>query len=174
MNDWWEAFWFFLPAGFANMAPVLAAKIPGLSSWNTPVDFSKSWRGIRIFGDHKTWRGIVSGTLFAAFIGWIQYRFIGSSPEPTWFILLATATMGFGALLGDAVKSFAKRRRKIPSGNAWIPFDQLDYIIGGILAVSIFIQPSAEEVLRIFIIYFGLHLVVSYLGYLAGFKKKPI
>ncbi len=174
MNDWWEAFWFFLPAGFANMAPILAAKAPGLRRWDTPMDFGRSWRDIRILGNHKTWRGLISGTIFAAFIGWVQYRFIGNSPESLWFILLATGAMGFGALLGDAIKSFVKRRRNIPSGNAWIPFDQVDFIIGGLIFASLFIRPSISQIIMIFILYFGLHITVSYLGYLTGFKKKPI
>lgn len=174
MNAWWEAFWFFLPAGFANMAPILAAKAPGLKRWNTPMDFGKAWRGVRIFGDHKTWRGLISGTVFAMFIGWMQYRFIGTSPEPIWFIMLVAAAMGFGALIGDAIKSFIKRRRGIPSGDAWVPFDQIDYIIGGLIFVSLFIRPGLDQIIMIFIIYFGLHLIVSYIGYLTGFKKKPI
>ncbi len=174
MNDLWEAFWFFLPAGFANMAPVLAARMPGLKGWNAPLDLGRSWQGARIFGDHKTWRGLISGTIFAAFIGWVQYRFIATSPEPLWFILLATGAMGFGALLGDAIKSFIKRRRGIASGNAWVPFDQIDYIVGGLIFAGLFIRLGVSQIILIFIIYFGLHLIVSYAGYLTGFKKKPI
>jgi len=36
----------------------------------------------------------------------------------------------FGALLGDIVESFFKRRKGIERGKDWIPFDQLDFIIG--------------------------------------------
>lgn len=174
MNEWWEAFWFFLPAGMANMAPVLANKIPGLNRWKTPLDFGKSYQGRRIFGDNKTWRGVVFGTVVAMAVGWFQYRFLATSPETIWFILLTTGAMGFGALLGDAIESLIKRRRGIPAGEAWVPFDQTDFIIGGLVFVAPFIRPSVSQIIMIFMIYFGLHLLVSYAGYLTGFKKKPI
>ena len=36
----------------------------------------------------------------------------------------------FGALLGDIVESFFKRRVGRKRGENWIPFDQLDFILG--------------------------------------------
>lgn len=174
MSEFWEAFWFFLPAGIANMVPVLAGKIPGLSGWNTPIDLGKSWRGTRVFGNHKTWRGLVSGTIAGALIGLFQYRFIASSAETTPFIIAATAAMGLGALVGDAVESFFKRRRGVKPGQSWFPFDQTDYIIGGLVFVSPFIKLSIAEIIRVFLIYFVLHLGVSYVSYRAGLKKTPI
>ena len=71
MSEWWAAFWFFLPAGIANMSPVLASRISWLKSWDTPLDFGKSFRGKPIFGKNKTWRGIVFGTLSAIIVGFI-------------------------------------------------------------------------------------------------------
>lgn len=174
MNDLWEAFWFFLPAGVANMAPVLANKIPGLNRWTTPLDFGKSFQGRRIFGDNKTWRGVVFGTVLAAIVGWFQYRFFGTNPESTWFLMGAAAAMGFGALLGDAIESWVKRRRGIAAGEKWVPFDQTDFIIGGLVCVLPFVRPQFSQIIMIFVIYFGLHIVVSYIGYLTGLKKKPI
>jgi CDP-2,3-bis-(O-geranylgeranyl)-sn-glycerol synthase len=173
MNEW-EAFWFFLPAGIANLVPALAAKVPGLTTWNTPMDFGRSWRGIRIFGNHKTWRGIVSGTFLAALVGLFQYRFIAHSAESTGFIITATAAMGCGALLGDALKSFFKRRHRISEGKSWFPFDQIDYIAGGLALVLLLVDLTAAQIARIFVIYFVLHLVVGYVSYLAGFKKTPV
>jgi CDP-diglyceride synthetase len=90
MSGLWEIFWFFLPAGIANMSPVLANKIPGINQWKTPLDFGKSWRGKRIFGNNKTWRGLIFGTLIASLVGLIQYRVIASSSESTIFIITAT------------------------------------------------------------------------------------
>ena len=45
------------------------------------------------------------------------------------FILLG-ALMGGGALIGDLVKSFIKRRLNQPPGKPWFPWDQLDWIAG--------------------------------------------
>ena len=36
----------------------------------------------------------------------------------------------FGALIGDIIESFFKRRVGIERGKNWIPFDQLDFILG--------------------------------------------
>src|SRR3989454_11668937 len=52
-----QALWFFLPAYVANpMAVVFGG--------GTPIDFGRTLRdGERLFGDGKTWRGLVGGTL---------------------------------------------------------------------------------------------------------------
>lgn len=174
MSEWWAAFWFFLPAGIANVAPLFACRLPLLKRWNTPIDFGKTWRGKRVFGANKTWRGLLFGTFVAAIIGLIQYRVITNSIESTSFILLTTAALGFGALVGDAIESFFKRQVGVQPGEKWFPFDQIDYIIGGLLVVSPLVSLSLGDVLRIGILYFGLHIVFSYIGYLIGFKKSPI
>jgi len=38
-----------------------------------------------------------------------------------------------GALLGDIVESFFKRRMGKERGEDWIPFDQLDFVVGALL-----------------------------------------
>jgi CDP-2,3-bis-(O-geranylgeranyl)-sn-glycerol synthase len=170
----WEAFWFFLPAGIANMSPVLANRLPILRSWKTPIDLGMSYRGKRLMGDNKTWRGLLFGTFTGAAIGLIQYRVISSSPESTAFIIAVTAALGFGALFGDGVMSIFKRQRGVAPGKSWFPFDQIDYIIGGLLFANLFIALTVADVLRITIIYFCLHLIFSYIGYFIGVKKTPL
>jgi len=173
-SEWWEAFWFFLPAGIANMAPVFASKIPGLRDWQTPLDFAKSYKGKRIFGNNKTWRGLIFGVIAAIITSLLQYRFIANSTESTLFIITVAAAMGAGALLGDALESLLKRQLGIAAGESWLPFDQTDFIIGGLLLVYPLIHVPLRQVIVIFVIYFGLHLLASYIGYLLGLKKKPI
>lgn len=173
MNILIDAFWFFLPAGIANMSPVLASRLPLLKEWKTPIDFGKSADGHRILGDNKTWRGIVFGSFMAAITAGLIYsiRHDGDWLLPSMFV---GALMGFGALAGDAVESFFKRRRGIKPGNAWFPFDQTDYIIGGLLFVVPFAPLSTPLILAVFVIYFGLHLITSYIGFLLGLKPKPL
>ena len=55
------ALWFFLPAGLANAAPVFASRIPKSEKLALPLDFGKSFRGKRIFGENKTFRGLLAG-----------------------------------------------------------------------------------------------------------------
>jgi CDP-2,3-bis-(O-geranylgeranyl)-sn-glycerol synthase len=171
----WEAFWFFLPAGVANMAPVFANRIPILNTWVQPIDGGKTYRGIRLLGDNKTWRGLLFGIFCAVVVALLQYRvFSNAAGVSTFFIIAAGALLGFGALFGDALASFFKRQQKRPPGSSWFPVDQLDYIIGGLVFVFPLVQPRAVDMVYIVVIYFCLHLVTSYIGFLLGLKNKPI
>lgn len=163
---------FFLPAGLSNMAPVLANKIPGLNRWKTPLDFGREYRGKRIFGQNKTWRGLLSGTLLGGIAGTLIYSQLDLATTVPAFVI--GAALGAGALLGDSIESFFKRQANVASGDSWFPWDQSDYIIGGLLFSALFIRLELKEYAIIFVIYFGLHLVVSYLGYLLKLKDKPI
>ncbi len=174
--------WFFLPAGFANATPVLANKIPFINKWDTPMDFGKEYRTKRILGKNKTWRGFCFGVLVAILIYLLQrYLYVNNevirsiisidySTTSLWLGFL----LGAGALLGDAVESFFKRQLGISSGEAWFPFDQIDYIVGGILLSSLVIILPLRHYLVLLFIWFGLHLISSYIGYLLGLKDKPI
>lgn len=173
----WEhalyALLFFLPAGISNMAPIFTSQIPGLRNWDTPLDFGKTWRGKRIFGANKTWRGLFSGIVAGTLIGLLLYGpFFGGEKQLTF--LLVCAAMSTGALVGDAVESFFKRQRGISSGSAWFPFDQTDYIIGGLLFTLPFGILPLWLIVWVFVLYFSLHLISSYIGYLLGLKDQPI
>ena len=177
MNHIIEAFWLFLPAGIANMTPPLANKIPLLKQWKTPLDFGFRWQGRSLFGSNKTWRGLVTGTIAGAIVAGLQYSFISdhySGFTTVAISMMLGAIMGVGALVGDAVESFFKRRAGVKPGDSWFPFDQTDYIIGGLITVYPFVRPGLAVVLWIFAIYFGLHLIVSYIGFRLGFKDKPL
>lgn len=178
------ALWFFLPAGLANAAPVFANRIPLLRNWKTPIDFGASYKGKRLLGDNKTWRGFWLGVAVAVAtlllqkwlyseISWIQTTLdtpINYSTVTNWLGVL----LGIGALAGDAVESFFKRRANVPSGEAWFPFDQIDYIVGGILLSSIVVKLAPLTNATILLVWFGMHLCFAYVGYLLGLKDKPI
>ena len=147
---------FLITAGVANMAPPLVVKL--FPTWNTPLDFGKSFRGIRIFGDHKTWRGLILGTLISG-LGWLIYSLL-IKKSSNYFLGFQ---LGFGALFGDAIKSFFKRRIGVKSGQSWFPFDQIDWILGSSLMVIN--QISFSNFLLFLILGLGLHLLVKTLGY---------
>ena len=143
--------WFFLPTGFANIAPVFASKIPVLKKFSYPLDFYQKFAGKRIFGDHKTYRGLFSALVVAIVISYIQKVIYVNNPEfidsyvteysqvnPIIFGFLS----GLGTILGDAAKSFFKRQNNIPPGQAWFPFDQVDYVTGSILLTSLYATPN--------------------------------
>lgn len=182
LNSIFFALWFFLPAGLANATPIFAKKIPILNKFSTPMDFGKKIQGQRIFGDNKTWRGLLLGVIIATLTLLIQKIIYNQSPNLQNYLGLdynnisiwLGVLMGAGALLGDATESFIKRQINISPGKSWFPFDQLDYIIGAIIFSSFIITLTITNYVIIIVVWFLLHLISSYIGYLLGLKDQPI
>ena len=184
LQDILFAIWFLLPAAFANAIPVFVAALPLLKKYNAPIDGGKKFRGYPILGPHKTWRGIIAGIIIATLVLWIQQLLVAQFDWAVYIsgnvnyaalpVLLLGPLFAIGALGGDAVESFFKRQRNIKSGGSWIPFDQLDYIIGSVVISLFFVILTPVQYIWIFIIWFVLHIVASYLGYKMGLKKDPI
>jgi len=184
LREFFFALWFFLPAGIANMMPIFAAHISWLKRFEAPMDFGKTFRGKRIFGAHKTWRGMAAGIIFAtitlglqqifaAHAGWLRdwtYR-VHYAHLPT---LVVGPLFAVGALGGDAIESFFKRQRGIAPGHGWFPFDQIDYIVGGALATMPFVKLSILEYILLVGIWLVVHIVASVIGYFIGVKERPI
>jgi CDP-2,3-bis-(O-geranylgeranyl)-sn-glycerol synthase len=177
------AIWFFLPAGFANMVPVVAAKMPVIKNWNAPLDFGTTFRGKRIFGANKTWRGLGSAIIVAVPVLWLQQYLVRRTG---WFddidnvnyvalpTLLLGALLALGALGGDAVKSFFKRQRGIKPGTVWFPYDLIDHIVGAALIAIPFVIFSWWIYLALIIIWLLLNIAISYGGYFLGIKERPV
>ena len=184
LQDILFAIWFLLPAAAANMIPIFAAAIPALKKYDAPIDGGKTWRGHELLGPHKTWRGIIFGIIIATFVLWVQQllaanfvwtQFVTDGVDyATLPVLILGPLFAIGALGGDAIESFFKRQRNIKSGGSWVPFDQLDYIIGSVLVSLFFVILTPAQYAWIFIIWFVMHLLASYIGYRLGLKKDPI
>ena len=163
-----QSLYFFLPAYFANMAPVLLRKIPILGE---PVS-------IKYFGGHKTWRGLVVAPIVSTLVFYLQqtafkYGYTSLALiEYSSFPLYLGTMLGAGAILGDLVKSYYKRKDGIAPGSPWIPFDQIDFVIGGIIGSAFFFVPPAQVVLVLLIISPLLHMIVNWIGYLLGINQK--
>lgn len=183
-NDILFALWFLLPAAAANVAPILSAAIPLLKRWDAPIDGGRTLRGKEVLGAHKTWRGLVSGMIVATVVLWAQQALVShtswahSITSGVDYASLPTLLLGplfaIGALGGDALESFFKRQRGIKSGGTWVPFDQVDYIIGALLVSLPFVVLSPSRYVWALVIWFLMHLFASYVGWLVGLKKQPI
>ena len=133
-----QALWLVLPAYIANASALLVGG-------GAPIDFGKNWKdGRRILGDGKTWRGLITGavvgmtggfglSVVAKYAAMSDFAFLGIN-DFTGFPLMIPiiASICFGALIGDIVESFFKRRIGRTRGQDWIPFDQLDFILGAL------------------------------------------
>jgi len=184
LRDFFFALWFFLPAGIANVMPIFAAHISLLKRYEAPMDFGKTYRGKRIFGAHKTWRGMIAGVIFATITLGLQQLLVAHSAwlqdwtHKIHYAHLPTLLVGplfaIGALGGDAIESFFKRQRGIAPGHGWFPFDQIDYIVGGALATMPFVKLSILEYVLLVGIWLVVHVVASVIGYVVGIKERPI
>lgn len=174
-----QIIWFILPAGVANMSASISAKIfPHL---NCPIDFGKIFRGKRIFGGNKTWRGLIAGVIMSGLIFVMQkflfnsYSFVeGMSffdyQSASWLLGIL---FGLGALAGDAVESFIKRQINIASGKSWFLFDQIDWVIGSLFLVYPFTKVPIVVIVLTLSLGVILHIFIKFIGYLIGIEKTP-
>jgi CDP-2,3-bis-(O-geranylgeranyl)-sn-glycerol synthase len=172
-----QIIWLFLPAGIANMSPVIFQKISFL---NYPLDFNLQLKNKPLLGKNKTCRGFFFGILMALLIIVIQknlYPYMINFSVINYNeinIYLLGFLLGFGALSGDALKSFFKRRFNISSGKPWIPFDQIDWIIGATILTNLYIQISLKINLISIIFLALLHPLINLISYHLKLQKNKI
>jgi len=178
-----RALYFFLPAYLTNIAATVSRKIRLLKFIEKPVDLGKTLNGRPIFGSHKTWRGlicgIIAGILASCFQKWLYQSssFIKNNsliPYDKIDIFLFGFLISLGTILGDLLFAFLKRRQDIPPGAPWIPFDQINYVIGTFLLTSLYIQIEMIYWLIIFVLTILLHIIVNYLGYILGLSRAKL
>ena len=145
-----------LPIYLANMAAPFARHWRG---WNYPI--SRRW-----LGSHKTVVGFALGVATAVVVTFVQsrVRWSGSLISYEQWLLLGLSC-GIGALGGDSIKSLIKRRLGIPPGQSWIPADQLDFIVGGLLILSFWARLSWLDVVSILALSFVGDVIVNQVAY---------
>jgi CDP-2,3-bis-(O-geranylgeranyl)-sn-glycerol synthase len=159
-------FLYTVPLYIANSTPVIVhGKIP--------IDFGKNFFGKPILGKGKTFlgafAGVLAGSAFGALI--IQIFPFATSLIPNYFAL--AVFLSIGAILGDIVKSFFKRRFGIESGQKWVLADQLDFILGGIVLSLLVRVPEYWLVLLLLFATFFIHCGVNLIAYKLKLKKVP-
>ena len=178
------AVWLYVPAGLANMAPVIAKNIPVLKRFTQPLDMNKTFHGKRVFGSHKTLRGLLAAIIVGMSAGFLQVAFYNVFAWPSTNITpldysslnvaLVGGVLGFGAIFGDAVKSFFKRQVNIPPGKNWFLFDQVDYVIGAILVSLPFFQLPIAQYVFITLVGILLHPIINVISWLLRLQDKPL
>ncbi len=155
----------FSPALIANALPVFAQHVPLLSRWNTPI--SSRW-----FGSHKTYRGFTVAILGGGIIGlgigqWIPQFF--NTPIDAF---LYGSALGFGALFGDLIESFIKRRKGKKPGESWFFWDGVDYILGALVVVFLWgISITWIDTLILLVLAPTLSTISNRIAYWLGIKN---
>lgn len=179
--DWFEvavvAFWAVLPAYVPNNFAVLAGG-------GQPIDGGRTWHGRRILGDGKTWRGtavgIAAGVLLALALNALRPTAteLLDFPFPE-FPLHAALALAAGAMLGDILASFLKRRTGRQRGAAFPGLDQYDFLVVS-LALTALVAPAwfgATFTLRaiavLLVLTPVLHLLTNVIAHALGLKNEP-
>jgi CDP-2,3-bis-(O-geranylgeranyl)-sn-glycerol synthase len=177
------AMWLMMPAYIANPA---AALLGG----GKPIDMGRNFSdNKRILGDGKTIRGFILGSLCGAIVGLLQ---IWLAPYIAPYLAgyvsadmlmhasyMALFTMPVGALLGDMVKSFFKRRLGFERGAMFPVADQLDFVAGAWALTLLldwswfFTNFTFWIIVTVLIITPILHVATNIIGFKIGKKDVP-
>ena len=151
-----ETIYIYLPAYIANATPVLLGGGPPLDGGRTWVDDQP------LFGDHKTIRGTFSGIIVGIALGILQM-------QPLRGVLLSV-----GAIGGDIVISFIKRRIKLKPGAMFPIADQMGFIVFAVLLVSL-VQPSPtwERAVAILVATLPIHYLTNVIAWALKLKRNP-
>lgn len=170
------AIWVMLPAYIPNNVAVL-------TGGGRPIDGGRTLDdGKRILGDGKTWRGTAVGTaagiVVALFLSWI-HPFVSGVVFVDPFPIAAAISLPFGAMLGDILASFLKRRTGRRRGASFPVVDQLDFVIVSLALTAIvasgwFLETfTLPVILAIFILTPLLHVLTNGIAYVVGLKDEP-
>ncbi len=144
----------------------------------TRLDLGKNFSdGKPIFGEGKTLRGFVAGVTAgttAAFMIAVAFpaQITMLAPD-SWTYVSMGFLLSLGAIVGDLVKSFFKRRAGIAQGKDVLPVDQLDFVAGGIIFGLAYYAPSALEIAVIAAMTVVVHRAANFAAFKLRLKKVP-
>jgi CDP-2,3-bis-(O-geranylgeranyl)-sn-glycerol synthase len=145
-----------LPAMLANSSAVIFSGGPAIDMGTKFIDSEP------IFGKNKTTRGLLGGMLSGGLVG----------------LILSQGLQGFvmaaGALVGDLLGAFIKRRFKLEPGQPFPLLDQYDFVVGAIATALLFGYPLDPSGCSVFLITIPVvHFGANYLAYKSGLKRVP-
>ncbi len=149
---------FIGPSYVANAAPLVLGG-------GRPLDGGRNFLdGRPIFGSHKTLRGLLAGIIAGSLVG------LGESfVDPR--LALAGFAISLGAVSGDLLGAFVKRRLSVRPGGPLPVLDQLDFVLGGLVLSFPFLPMSVVSVLIVVLVTPPIHLGTNLGAYLLGIKK---
>ena len=155
--------------------------------FGTPIDGGRLFRGQRILGDNKTWRGfvvMVPATGFAFLL--LEVLRQQEPPETLWPITLWQYTLlgcwaGFGFMVAELPNSVLKRQLKVAPGEtptqAWARglcffLDQVDSVVGALFAVSLCVPVPIVTWVVMLVCGTVVHWLFNVVLFLVGAKKR--
>ena len=183
----------FIPVILSGVANMAWCKSCVLKKTQKPIDNGKSFiDGKRIFGDNKTWKGVIGYVLFntvftvlcglickaASFEGY-DFFYIEHSNTVLYNIIVGIL-LGLAYSLFELPNSFLKRRIGITPGKTTSGFykaffvflDQADSIFGCALVVWFFYDLGILLYFLYVLIGAATHIIINMLLYFAGLRKN--
>ncbi len=182
------------PAIIAAVLNMAWVKTPWLRSWG-PIDAGRVLRdGRRLFGDNKTWKGLLGVTVLGVLAG-LAWGALGEgnaigrnnlflldhASTPAWHALTG-GLLGLAYGLLELPNSWLKRRVGITPGHthagAWRPLfvvlDQIDSVVGCAVVLALLAPVSGAMFVAIIALGGLTHLVLNLLLYAVGLRKHPL
>ncbi len=178
---------FGCPVLLAGISHMVVVKTGLFGFLTIPLDFKKTFRNKRIFGDNKTFRGIIVMVLFSFLYCYILELLIQNHPGmdaynlllfnryPSWFYGIL---YGLSYTLSELPNSFYKRQINLPPGERGnhlnIVIDQVDSVIGCFVILYPFSNLTLTWIIMGVIFYAFVHLFTNLLLYITGIRENPI
>jgi CDP-2,3-bis-(O-geranylgeranyl)-sn-glycerol synthase len=177
-------FWYILPAYVANGFAVFSKAL----RTRHPIDGGRVLKdGHPLFGAGKTWEGLGIGLIAGFLVGLLesmvapllltliqQYMLLPNQLRP--IVLMSVPqvfVVALGALLGDVLGAFTKRRLNIPRGRPAPILDQLAFLSIAIL-LGMPINPLPLILVGFLLVVTpAIHLLSNALAYLLRLKDVP-
>lgn len=148
--------------GIANFAPILATRLLG-ARFATPLDRGHLLPdGQPVFGTGKTLRGIVVSILCTTVIA----SFLAMDA-------VLGAALAAGAMAGDLLASFCKRRLRLPAHARAFGLDQIPEVLLPLLLLHPWLGLGWREVAIVVLLFVLLDIVVSRVLYHLSIRERP-
>lgn len=159
-----------LPLVFANILHMIVVKQNLYSSLKIPINN-------RMFGENKTWRGVVVLTLLSSFFSALTTSMSGIG---SWkYGAMIGAVLGLTYMVFELPNSLFKRSIGIKSGEVpkknklfYMLLDKMDSVFGVCLVLWLITNLSSSNAVLLFVLSVGLHIILSQLLVLLGIKKR--
>ncbi|MDO8625498.1 MAG: CDP-2,3-bis-(O-geranylgeranyl)-sn-glycerol synthase [Candidatus Diapherotrites archaeon] len=168
MSFWVEIGLFLLPIYVANASAMVFGG-------GTPMDLGgRAWDGRPWLGKGKTFKGTFFGVFFGAMTALVLAAMF---PVQTAAMVPNFVLFGFviscGALMGDIVESFLKRRLGFSSGHEWVIADQMDFIVGALVFGWMLFLPTLAQIIAIVVISLVMHRLANLIAFKTKLKTVP-
>ncbi|MFH1664432.1 MAG: CDP-2,3-bis-(O-geranylgeranyl)-sn-glycerol synthase [archaeon] len=165
----------FLTEAILVLVPLYVANSTAmLLGGKTPIDLNKKFFDKKPFlGKGKTFKGTIIGILAGIVaVLLVDFYFQGKVPIISNYLLYGSL-LSVGAILGDIIGSFFKRRFDIERGKPVLLLDQLDFVVIGILLGSAVHLISLQLFLLICFITLVAHKASNFIAFKFKLKKVP-